>query len=299
MPKSSNKEEYFSGTPLAIIAKNTPSNFSFKSFLGRLLGRTSNTIKQLTSSQQFSREAKDVFGNFVQLGSKTLEDVMISRSCISAVKHDISLDDLNQVIIKLPHTRTLVYEDTLDHIIGFVDIKDIFKVIAQKQPFQLSKLIRKPIISAPSMRVIALLHEMQKQSIPIAVVVDEYGGTDGIVTFKDIAGQVLGRIDAQLDEIFFDANYQILDSSTMLLSSRVKIEDLEAILHLKLRNDNDEFDTVGGLVLARAGRVPLPGAIIAIDDDIELEVIDATPRTLKKVQLKIKNAKYFLTKTPT
>ena len=300
MPKSSKKEEPSSDESLIRITKNKLRKFNFISWLSGLLGKTKNTIKQLKpGNKKVNLEEKDILHNFLKFSSKTLEDIMIPRSDISAVKHDISLEELNQVIVKFPHTRTLVYEDNLDNIIGFIHIKDIFKVLAKKQNFYLKKLLRKHIIAAHSMRLITLLQEMQKKRTHIAIVVDEYGGTDGIITSEDIVEEVFGRIDDEHDEKLASDSYKILNSNTILSSGRVKVEELEALLNIKLKNDDDEFDTIGGLVLAKVGNVPVVGTKIEITNQIELEVIDATPRTLKKVKLKLKNAQNLLTEITT
>lgn len=183
----------------------------------------------------------------------------------------------------------MVYEDTLDNIIGFIHIKDLFKVLAKKQTFQLKKIIRKPIISAPSMKLIALLAEMQIKRTHIAIVVDEYGGTDGIVTIEDIMEEIVGKIDDEHDKKLKSDSYKILNSHTILASSRVEVEKLEEILGVKLKGDDDEFYTIGGLILAKVGNVPPVATTIDISEDVEVEVIEASPRVLKQVKLKLKN----------
>lgn len=293
--------------PSKLREKNALYNktkFSFKSFLPRLFGRTIKsskddafyeTIKQLkANAKNMASEEKEILTNFLKFGSKTVEDVMIPRSDIAAVKFDISLEELNQEIINRTHTRTLIYDDTLDSIIGFIHIKDLFKVVAKKQNFQLKKIMRKPIVAAPSMKLIDLLAEMQQKRTHIAIVIDEYGGTDGIVTIEDIMEEIVGRIDDEHDKKLESDSYKIINSTTILSSSRVEVEDLEKILGVRLKSESDEFDTIGGLVLAKAGSVPLPGTIIEISDDVALEVIDASPRTLKQVKLKLKTGQLVM-----
>ncbi|MGI4776463.1 MAG: transporter associated domain-containing protein, partial [Janthinobacterium lividum] len=167
--------------------------------------------------------------------------------------------------------------------------KDLFKVIAEKQEFNLRKLIRKPIKAAPSMRIGDLLTEMQRKRIHIAVVVDEYGGTDGIVTIEDIMEEIFGRIDDEHDEKLKSDNYKILNKTTILSNSRVEVEELEKILGIKLKEEDDEFDTIGGLVLDKAGTVPTIGTKFDISNILELEVIDASPRVLKLIKLRLKS----------
>jgi CBS domain containing-hemolysin-like protein len=237
---------------------------------------------------------KTIFSNFQEFNDKIVEDVVIPRSDIIAVRDDVNLEDLNQMIIKFSHTRILVYNDTLDNIIGFIHIKDLFKILARAENFNLKKLIRKPIISAPSMKLSDLLREMQRRRTHIAIVVDEYGGTDGMVTIEDIMEEIFGRIDDEHDEILESDSYKVINHTTILSNSRVEVEDLEKILGVQLKDHDDEFDTIGGLVLAKVGSVPLPGTKINISDEVELEVIDANPRTLKLVKLKLKNGQLMI-----
>lgn len=235
-----------------------------------------------------------IFTNFQEFGDKTVEDVMIPRADIIAVRDNTRLDDINQMVIKFSHTRMLVYNDTLDNIIGFLHIKDLFKVLAREENFNLRKLIRKPIISAPSMKLLDLLSEMQRKRTHIAIVVDEYGGTDGMVTIEDIMEEIFGRIDDEHDEKLESDNYKIINSTTILSNSRVEVEDLEKILGVRLKVEDDDFDTIGGLVLAKAGSVPPPGTKLDIAENVELEVIEASPRTLKSVKLKLKSGQLMV-----
>jgi CBS domain containing-hemolysin-like protein len=139
------------------------------------------------------------------------------------------------------------------------------------------------------MKLNLLLTEMQKKCTHIAVVVDEYGGTDGIVTFEDIMEEIVGRIEDEHDQQLESDSYEIIDSGAVLCSARVEVETIEHILGVNLKGEDDEFDTIGGLVLAKVGNVPLPGDKIMLSEQVELEVIDASPRTLKQVKLRLRN----------
>ncbi|WPY00885.1 Hemolysin C [Candidatus Trichorickettsia mobilis] len=309
MPKPSSSEES-SPSSTSRVKVNAKKKFS----LGAVISALFASLKLITRKKTIVNanaapihldpykingaiNEQEILNNFLTFSNKTVEDAMIPRSDIVAVKHDINLTELFELIIKTHHTRTLVYEGTLDNIIGFVHIKDLFMILAQNKNFQLKKIIRKPIISAPSMKLTDLLITMQRQRTHISIIVDEYGGTDGIVTIEDIMEEIVGRIDDEHDDKLESDAYQILDSSTVLSSSRVEVEDLERILGVKLKDDKDEFDTIGGLVLAKVGNVPSPGTKIEISNQVELEVIDANARTLKQVKLTLKNAQHIPTKS--
>lgn len=228
--------------------------------------------------------------DFENFAKKTVKDVMIPRSDIIAVSCDISLDDLSKVIIKNAHTRTLVYKDNLDNVIGFVHIKDLFEVIARSKKYNLKKLVRKHLICPDSMKLVDMLQEMQLKRTHIAVAVDEYGGTDGIITIEDIIESIVGRIDDEHDTDLLEENFKILKPGIVIVNARMEVEELEKILSVKLKEEDDEFDTMGGLILAKTGTVPEKGQIIDITDDVTIEVVDSTPRILK--QLKVVCSRY-------
>lgn len=232
---------------------------------------------------------QEYLSSFESFASKKVEDVMIPRSDIIAVSADIESNDLSKLIVEHNHTRILVYNDNLDNIIGFLHIKDLFKMITESRSFNLQKLLRQNLVSPMSMRLSDLLSEMQLKRTHISVVVDEYGGTDGIVTIEDIVEAIVGRIDDEHDDID-TGGFKILKSGTVISNARVEIDELEKELKIKLKTEGAEFDTIGGLVLAKSGNIPSRGEIIEITDDIAVEILDSTPRTIKQLKI-IFNAK--------
>nr|WP_253308130.1 hemolysin family protein [Rickettsia endosymbiont of Ceutorhynchus assimilis] len=274
-----------------------PIKSFFVNLLARIIGRAkikddfSITIKQLrVNSRKMTLDERNILTNLLKLEGKTVEDIMIPRSDIAAIKLTINLEELSKIIkTKVPHTRTLIYDGTLDNIVGFIHIKDLFKaLVVTKQNFQLKKLIRKHIIAAPSIKLIDLLAKMRRERTHIAIVIDEYGGTDGMVTIEDIMEAIVGRIDDEHDKQLDSDNFEIIDNNTIISNARVEVEVLEKLIGEKLKEDDDEFDTIGGLVLTKIGNVPSIGTKINISNNIEIEVIDANPRTLKQVKIKLK-----------
>lgn len=227
--------------------------------------------------------------NLVITKNKLVEDIMTPRSDIIFASHAITVQDLTQLAITSGHTRIPIYKDTLDKIIGFVHIKDLFKLHMDNKASEIKKIIRKHIVSPHSMRVMDLLTQMQIQRTHIAVVVDEYGGTDGIVTMDDILQEIVGKIDDEHDDQSEINSFSIIKPGVVLSSSRVEIEDLEAALNIPFRLEHDEVDTIGGLVMSIAGRVPEKGEVVKISDNISVEVLDCTPRTIKQLRINILN----------
>jgi magnesium and cobalt transporter len=236
-------------------------------------------------SKQMSLDERHILGNFLQFCDKSVDDVMIPRSDICAVQSNITLQELSKVIIRGGHTRTLVYEDTLDNIIGFVHIKDLFDVIATKRAFNLKKLMRRPIVAATSMKLIDVLAEMQKCRTHIAVIVDEYGGTDGIATIEDIMEAIVGEIEDEHDDTRDDHEFQIIAPGQVLTHARVEIQELENAIGIKLKSEEEDCDTIGGLVLTRMGRMPAKGALLELSDTVTAEIVEASPRMLKKIRI--------------
>ncbi len=248
-------------------------------------------IKRLKiNNQKMTLDERNILANLLELEDKTIEDIMVPRSDIAAIKLTTNLEELSESIkLEVPHTRTLIYDGTLDNVVGFIHIKDLFKALATKQNGRLKKLIRKHIIAAPSMKLLDLLAKMRRERTHIAIVVDEYGGTDGLVTIEDLIEEIVGRIDDEHDQQLDSDNFKVINNSTIISNARVEVEVLEEIIGEKLKNDDDEFDTIGGLVLTRVGSVPAIGTRIDISENIEIEVTDATPRSLKQVKIRLKN----------
>ncbi|ADE30296.1 hemolysin C [Rickettsia prowazekii] len=248
-------------------------------------------IKRLKiNSQKMSLDEFNILANLLKLEDKIVEDIMVPRSDIIAIKLTTNLEELSESIkIAVPHTRTLIYDGTLDNVVGFIHIKDLFKALATKQNSPLKRLIRKHIIAAPSMKLLDLLAKMRRERTHIAIVVDEYGGTDGLVTIEDLIEEIVGRIDDEHDQQLDSANFKVINNSTIIANARIEVELLEEIIGEKLKNDDDEFDTIGGLVLTRVSSVPAIGTRIDISENIEIEVTDATPRSLKQVKIRLKN----------
>ena len=242
-------------------------------------------IKLQSKGKKMSSEEKRLFGNFLQFCDKSVEDVMIPRSDIFALESNASLDELKKAIVENGHTRTLIYEDTLDNIIGFVHMKDVFDVIVSQRSFNLKKILRKHIIAAPSMKLIDLLADMQAKRTHIAVIIDEYGGTDGIATIEDIMESIVDKIEDEHDDGDENTLYNVINKNEFITSARMGIEEIEKTLGMKLKGSEDDCDTIGGLVIARVGNIPVTGTVIDLTTNVKAEIMESTPRALKKIKI--------------
>ncbi len=264
-------------------------NLIMKKFFNKKIKSYSITnSQQFDSSLQNLHEESVIVENLGGFAEKNADDVMIPRADIIAVRHDITLEELKKVIVKNTHTRTLVYKENLDQIIGFVHIKDLFETIAKSRKFNLKKITRKHLVSPHSMKLVDLLRQMQIQRTHITVIVDEYGGTDGIVTIEDIIEAIVGKIDDEHDADLDTNNVRILHDGELIVNARMEIKELEQIISTKLSKEEDEFDTIGGLVLAKLGKIPAKGEVIKINNKITVEIVTSTPRNIKQLKITYK-----------
>lgn len=222
--------------------------------------------------------------NLLLFQEKTVKDILIPRINLSAVKVDITQEELCKHIVNRPHTRTIVYQNNLDEVIGFIHIKDLIPILVEGKKIEIKKLLRSPIITPPSMKIITLLSKMKQAHTQIAIVIDEYGSTDGIVTIEDIIEEMFGPIYDEHDDKLKKDHYQFINKNTLLTSGFTEIEEIENILKVTLKEKNDHFETIGGFILAKMGYVPTKGSKI-IYKDINFEVLDSTARAVKKVKI--------------
>ncbi|TFL17319.1 HlyC/CorC family transporter [Jannaschia formosa] len=229
------------------------------------------------------------------LQDKRLDDVLIPRAEVVAVPAEIDLPGLVAVFRESGMTRLPVFETTLDEPIGMIHLKDLalnhgFNGDREK-PFAIRPLLRPLIYAPPSMPVAVLLTKMQTQRTHMALVIDEYGGVDGLVTLEDLIEQVIGEIEDEHDQ---DEGklWRQEKSGCYLALARTPLEDFEEEIGFPLveDEDQDEVDTLGGLVFMLAGRVPERGEVIPHPSGAEIEVVDADPRRIKRLRLRMPRA---------
>lgn len=231
--------------------------------------------------------------------SLRVSDVMTPRADVAALEISTPLSEVVQQFLETEHTRMPIYRETLDDPIGVVHLKDLFKLIAPtaaeperapraawKDPV-LHRLRRDVLTEPPSMLASDLLVKMRARRIHMAMVIDEYGGVDGLVTMEDLVEAVVGEIDDEHDE---RAAAAIVSRGAGVLeaNARAPLEELEARVGVQLAPEDveEEVDTVGGLVATLAGRVPQRGEVIIHPAGYEFEVIDADPRRIRRLRIR-------------
>jgi CBS domain containing-hemolysin-like protein len=227
-----------------------------------------------------------LIGNILKLQERVVADVMVPRADIVAVEADITLDELARRFAEDAHSRMPVYRDTLDDSVGMVHIKDVLNAMVSQRPFDLNAIVREVLIVAPSMGVLNLLLQMRQTRRHMALVVDEFGGIDGLVTIEDLVEEIVGEIEDEHDE---EAQPRIVPrpDGTLMADARVALEDFEAQVGPVFREDDmEDVETLGGLVFALAGRVPSRGEVLKHPSGLEFEVVDADPRRIKRVKVR-------------
>lgn len=220
-----------------------------------------------------------------------LDDVAIPRAEIKGVPVDIALDDLVEHFRQSGLTRLPVYEGTLDNPVGMAHLKDVALKAGFNGgagDFDLSALLRPLIYAPPSMPIGVLLQKMQTQRIHMALVIDEYGGVDGLVTIEDLIEQVIGEIEDEHDQE--EGKYWRQEKPGCYLAlARTPLDEFEAEtgLHLSDALDEDEVDTLGGVVFVLTGRVPARGEMVRHPAGVEFEVVDADPRRIKRLRVRV------------
>jgi len=227
--------------------------------------------------------------NILKLGDRTAYDVMVPRVDIKAAEDDIGISELLAMMREHGHSRLPIYHDNLDEIIGIVHIKDLLPFVVDGAPFHLKKIMREAMFIAPSIRVLDLLLQMRLSRAHMALVVDEFGGIDGLVTIEDLIEQIIGEIEDEHDKVRGPMLIRRSDG-TIFADARAPIEDFEELVGPILTEEEREadIDTLGGLVMSLTDRVPSRGELVSHPSGFAFEVLDADPRRLKRLRVRPK-----------
>ena len=240
-----------------------------------------------TGEEPITAGERNLLRNIFLLRDLTARDVKVPRADIIAVDESIGFDDLLNELNAHGHSRLPVYRESLDDVIGFIHIKDLVAARAGGRPFDLKAILRQVLFVAPSMRVLDLLLQMRLSRQHLALVIDEFGGTDGLITIEDLVEQIVGEIQDEHD-IAEGPKLLPRPDGTLIADARATIEEFEERIGAVLTEQEREadIDTVGGLVVHLAGRVPSRGELVAHPSGITFEVIDADPRRLRRLRLR-------------
>ena len=253
----------------------------------------------VSSMRTLSPAEKAMVANILRLRDLRVEDVMTPRADVHAVAEDAPLEDVIAASESGSHSRLPVYRETLDDPIGFVHVKDLalnhgFGRRGANE-FRLSDYVRTALFVPPSMRIAALLQKMQGDRVHMALVIDEFGGVDGLVTIEDLVEQIVGDIEDEHDREGVD-EWVREDDGAWLVQARADIAEFQTSENLNLMFEewDEDVDTVGGLVFMLANRVPTRGEVIVHPAGYEFEIVDADPRRIKRVRIRNGNGRSAL-----
>ncbi|WP_425093705.1 hemolysin family protein [Tropicimonas sp. S265A] len=220
-----------------------------------------------------------------------VEDVAVPKAEIVAVPSDISLDDLVETFRESGMSRLPVYRNTMDTPLGIIHLKDLalrYGFNGNPGKFSLRGMLRPLLFAPPSMPIGVLLQKMQSDRMHMALVIDEYGGTDGLLTIEDLIEQVIGEIEDEHDEPE-DVLWTREKTGCYLVQARAPLEELENELNMRLRTgeDEEEIDTLGGLVFKLTGKVPARGEVVSHGGGHEFEIVDADARRIKRIRVRM------------
>ena len=285
--------------PATVRDDSAPSGRGLRGWLRRIFRQRNgadlrDTIEELIDEQEGAGELPatsdelTLLRNILNLHGLTVYDIMVPRADIVSVDIDVSLEEMVRLMSVEAHSRIPVFRGTLDEIEGMVHIKDVLACWNLEQPVHLKDIVRRVLFVAPSMPILELLLQMRVSRVHMALVVDEFGGVDGLVTIEDLVEEIVGEIEDEHDEDDTPRMVEGADGS-FDADARVPIKEFEDRVGSVLNDEEreEDIDTIGGLVFFLAGRVPVRGEIIRHEAGVEFEILDADPRRLRRLRVRV------------
>ena len=268
------------------LGMRTPDQ-NFRDSIAELVQGAADAPETPGELPDLDRQERALIANVLRLRGMTADDVMLPRADIVAIEVDTNFATALALIRADGHSRLPVYREQLDDIVGMVHIKDVYAYVGRPEEFKLETILRRPLLVAPQMPVLDLLLQMRQARMHLALVVDEYGGIDGLVTIEDLVEEIVGDIADEHDDPAGPMVTERADGA-LDIDARMPIEDFEARIGNILTEDEREadIDTIGGLVFALAGRVPTRGEVLRHHSGVEFRVLDADARRLRRLRVR-------------
>jgi CBS domain containing-hemolysin-like protein len=234
----------------------------------------------------FDPHEEALLRNILGLQDLNASDVMIPRADIVSVSMSESFSEIIAQMTAANHSRLPVRRETLDDTVGIIHIKDVFAHLHAGKAPDIGTLLRPALFVAPTIRLLDLLHEMRLRRRHLALVVDEFGGVDGLITIEDLVEEIVGEIEDEHDQTI-QPQMTFNEDGTILAEARLEVKELETLTGRLLEDDDrDEIDTLGGLVCAVAGRVPGRGEVVRHPSGLQFEVVEGDPRRLALLKIR-------------
>ena len=256
------------------------NNQSLRDSIKDVIDEKSNEESQ---NIDLSSKEKSILSNILSINKLKADDVMIPRASIVAISQDSSFQNIIDTIDKESHSRMPVFRKDLDDVLGMIHIKDIIKFSGSNHnDFNIKKIMREVLFVPPTMPVMNLLLKMQATKLHMALVIDEHGGTDGLITIEDVIEEIVGEIEDEHDKDD-DFNFKKIDSNTFEAKADMTLDDFNHESNLSIVEEN--VDTLGGYIFSKINRVPYAGEVIKLDNTYQFEIIEADPRKIKKIRI--------------
>jgi len=244
--------------------------------------------KRLKQKKPLKINEEKIISNVFQLPEKLINDIMIPRTDIISVDTNVNINKLVQIIGRTSHSRYPVFDKSRDNIVGMVHIKDVISCWKNKKIRNIKKLVRQILFTPDSINILDLLLKMRTSHIHMAIIVDEHGGVDGLVTIEDLVEEIVGEIKDEHEAQKENKNNikgEIKDDGSIKISARMLIEDFEKKYGniFSDKKDISDIDTMGGLVFHIFGRIPLKGEVIKHSNVCEFEILDADSRRIRTI----------------
>jgi CBS domain containing-hemolysin-like protein len=228
---------------------------------------------------------RQMLRNLLHFGDRTVGEVAVTRGDIISVSSNIGFEGLVAAFAEAEHSRLPVTGGDLDEVIGMIHIKDVFKArLDAEHPRTIESLLRTPLFVPESMGVLDLLARMRTERLHLAIVVDEFGGTEGLVTIEDVVEEIVGEIEDEHD-VEAAGMLSLLEDGLWEADARVEIEELARVIDARLASADDEVDTLGGLMFLLTGHIPAKGESVLHTSGWRLEAIDSDPRRILRIRL--------------
>ncbi|MDP9095688.1 MAG: hemolysin family protein [Pseudomonadota bacterium] len=269
---------------LGLLGRRGPEH-NVRDSIAELVQQSADQVHAEGVLPELDRQERVLLANVLRLRGRAANDVMVPRADIVAISVDLSLEQLLAKIRLEGHSRLPVYREQLDEIVGMVHIKDVFGYVGRPEQFQLEPILRRPLMVAPQVPILDLLLQMRQARVHLALVVDEYGGIDGLVTIEDLVEEIVGDIADEHDEVATPMIVERPDGA-LDLDARLSIEAFETRLGPVLTDDERaaDIDTVGGLVFTVAGRVPTRGEVVSHPSGLEFRILEADARRIRRIR---------------
>lgn len=223
-----------------------------------------STIEQHDTEEEIDQTQRDMVEEIIELGDRTADEIMTPRTDIEGIEVDASLMHVRKAVLDFGHSRIPVYEESMDDIVGILYVRDLVRFVGSDEDFHLRQLLREPFLIPESKPVLDLLSEFKLKKVHMAIVLDEYGGTAGLVTIEDILEEIVGEIQDEYEEGQVEPAISGGEDGVWDIDARVEVPELEDELGIELPEDRD-YDTVGGLAFASLGRIPEVGDAFEVE----------------------------------